>query len=496
MKDFLFNILCFLAVLLPFQFALNIAPGFDLAISRVIILILLIFVVLKSLFKRDFFIPINLQSVFLLAFLAINAFSLFIAANFEFGMRKFLFLVSIIPLYFIVQNILKNKSTDQVVMFLKYLVAGGFASFLAGFAIFLSQFFVGIDGLFGFYQKIGPFFWGKSFSASVLSNQSFLVNAGGDDFFRMAALFPDPHNFALFAGTITFLSFSLALFYLKENISLNYKMSDVRLFQATNRAVFNNTARMGVKDITTQMAFCNLKNKNIFIYGFISMFGIISILLSFSRGSYLALAMAILFIVLILLINNYQPEMNLVEFKKIKNRLRNKFGIMAVSVILLLALVFLIFSPAKDRFSSIFSGDDGSIAGRVELLKRGLSISKENLLFGVGIGSAPVYYNEDIDYRNPTNSHNNYLEIIIENGILGLIVWIALIFGTIAQLLRFKNNGNFRLISVGLAGALLFFAISSFFEVFLYSPINLAMLMILLGLSSVIINNQQSAVKY
>lgn len=442
--------LYFFAIFLPFQFALNIASGFDLAISRVIILTLLIAVVLRSLFKRYFFVPINLQSFFLAAFLAINAFSLFMAVNIEFGMRKFLFLASIIPLYFIVQNVLKNKDTkqaEQMVKFSKYLIVGGFASFLVGFAIFLSQFFIGIDGLFGFYQKIGSFFWGESFSASVLSNQSFLVDAGGRDFFRMAALFPDPHNFALFAGIITFLSFSLALFYLKDN-----------------------------------------NKKNIFIYGFISAFGIISILLSFSRGAYSALATAI-FMVAILLINNYYLKTFLWS-KKTKNRLRNKFGIVAIVAILFLVSAILILGPAKDRFESIFSKNDGSIAGRIEILKRGLDISKENILFGVGIGSAPVYYDEDIDYRNPTNSHNNYLEIIIENGIFGLIIWIVLIFGTIAQLLaHFKNNKGddiLKFLNIGLIGALLFFAISSFFEVFLYSPINLAILMILLGLSSII----------
>lgn len=41
--------------------------------------------------------------------------------------------------------------------------------------------------------------------------------------------------------------------------TLNYKMPDARLSQATDRAVFNNTARKEAQGITTQMAFCNSK---------------------------------------------------------------------------------------------------------------------------------------------------------------------------------------------------------------------------------------------
>ena len=216
MRNFFFNVLCFLAVFAPFQFALNIAPGFDVAVLRVVIILLFVFVVIKSLAEKKLVIPNDQQSILLIAFFVVNAFSLFFADNLVFGIRKILFLASIFPLYFILSDKLNNDLTDKkLIKFTKHLVWGGFLSLVFGFFIFLGQFVFGVDALFGFYKKIGPLFWGQSLSDSVLNYQSFLVNIGGADYFRMASLFPDPHNFALFAGMISFLSFALCVYFFR-----------------------------------------------------------------------------------------------------------------------------------------------------------------------------------------------------------------------------------------------------------------------------------------
>lgn len=414
----LFNILCFFIFFLPFQFALNVAPGFDVASIRVVILTLFAAVILKSLYKRDFFIPLNLQSICLAAFFLINIFSLFFAQNMEFGLRKILFLASIFPLYFVVSPL----ALDIV----KYFIIGGFLASAIALIIFSGQFIIGIDGVLDFYAKIGPFFWGRSFSESVLNYQSFLVNAGGIDFIRAAGFFPDPHNFALFAGIVLFLS----LPFIKS-----------------------------------------------YFYGLTFLFSGATLILSFSRGAYMAAigAIATVFI----LIKCHSSPVSQYRAGMIK----------WVAGVTILGIVFFL-TPIKNRFLDTFSLEDGSNIGRVQIMKDGLNIFKNNFLFGVGIGNAPIYYNEGINYRNPTNSHNTYLEIAIESGIAGITVWSALIFGTILQLIKYlkspKDEFSQRL-AIGLIGALIFFSAHSFFEVFLYSPVNLAALMILLALSSRII---------
>lgn len=435
MKNFLFSVLCFLAVFMPFQFALNIAPGFDVAILRVIIILLFVFIVVKSLTEQKLVIPTDQQSILLIAFFVVNIFSLFFANNLAFGIRKILFLASIFPLYFILSYQLNNDQTDKkLIRFFKCLVWGGFLSFVFGFIVFLGQFVFGIDALISFYEKIGPLFWGQSLSDSVLSYQSFLVNIGGADYFRMASLFPDPHNFALFAGMISFLSLALYVDFFREN-----------------------------------------KKSKINFYGMISLMGFVAIFLSFSRAAYIALIASLLIFAAL-------------GFKNIFSQ--------KIKTFLLLGIVFLamisVFSPVTGRFLDIFSREDGSNIGRVQILKDGLNIFKDNILFGVGIGNAPLRYNEDIEYRNPTNSHNTYLEIAIENGILGLVLWIGLILGMIFRLvamsLRQVGDRQEYPMVLGVVCALAFFAIHSLFEVFLYSPINLSVLMILMALGSILLN--------
>lgn len=426
----LFNVLCLFAVFLPFQFALNIAPGIDLAVVRVIVLGLFVFISCKSLIDKKFIIPINWQSIFLIAFFVLNIFSLFFADNLMFAIRKILFLTSIIPIYFVIVYIL-NNSEEKFRKFVKYLTWGGILSVFVGVIIFLGQYILGIDAVLSFYSKIGYYFWGQSFSESVLNYQSFLVNIGGVDYLRMSSLFPDPHNFALFAGIISFLTLSLFL------ISANKS-----------------------------------KKESVF-YGVISLICFLSVFLSFTRAAYLALGVSLVIVLAIVVM------------------VRNNSNKTVIGVISALLFVVFLFSPAKDRFLDVFSREDGSNIERMQIFKNGLSIFKDNLLFGVGIGNAPLAYNENIDYRNPTNSHNTYLEIAIENGVFGLAAWCLLVFGTIIQLIKLavRKQGEERFYVLGLIGSLLFFTVHSFFEVFLYSPINLSLVMIILAINSIEILN-------
>lgn len=430
------NLLSLLALFLPFQFALNLASGFDVSVLRVIILFFFAGVILKSLYEKNFFIPLNLQSVCLLGFFLINVFSLFFAKNLELGLRKILFLASIFPLYFVmvvfwsteVQPRAPQRLNLVALVFVKYFILGGFLSSIVALIVFFSQFIVGIDGILDFYGKIGPFFWGKYFAESVFEYQSFLVNIGETDFFRASGLFPDPHNFALYAGMILFLALPLAL--------------------------------------------ARHKAKNFYMAVFL--IGAISLLLSFARGAYVAFIAAGLFLGFLLLLKS--------------NKLTNNKSAILPAIFTAIIILFLIVSPVRNRFLDIFSAEEGSNAGRIEAMTRGIDIFKDNFLFGVGAGNVSIYYNEDVEGRNLINSHSTYLEIAIESGILGLAAYVALIFGTILQLIKqfYRQKDEFlQYLTLGIASALMFFSVYGVFE-FLYSPINLAALMILLALSSVI----------
>jgi cell division protein FtsW (lipid II flippase) len=79
------------------------------------------------------------------------------------------------------------------------------------------------------------------------------------------------------------------------------------------------------------------------------------------------------------------------------------------------------------------------------------------------------------------------LDIFSEIGIFALVVWLILILGTISclfQVIRKTEDDNMKYLSISLIGSLVYFLVHSFFETAVYNPAILALLMVILGLSS------------
>jgi O-antigen ligase len=197
----LYNILTIFFFLLPFQFALNPAAGIDLAFARIFIVIFFLVWIMVSFKNRLLKIPFGLSALCLYSFIFICFFSLFFAQNSNWFFRKFIFLMSIFPIFLFAQVILSTKErTKRAVSFL---VSGAALLSLVGIIQFISQFIFGIDALSSFWSKtISPFFLGNTFSTQVNQYPSWLVNIGGKTYMRAIGFFPDPHMLAFFLGLI------------------------------------------------------------------------------------------------------------------------------------------------------------------------------------------------------------------------------------------------------------------------------------------------------
>jgi len=78
-------------------------------------------------------------------------------------------------------------------------------------------------------------------------------------------------------------------------------------------------------------------------------------------------------------------------------------------------------------------------------------------------------------------------------GIFVLSIWLILILGTIGylfQLVKDTKDDNVKYLSISLIGSLVYFAIHNFFETAVYQPSVLALLMIILGLSTIILTKE------
>ncbi|MBI4709332.1 MAG: O-antigen ligase family protein [Candidatus Portnoybacteria bacterium] len=419
-----------LILYLPFQIALNPAGNIDLASIRVFVLLFfLVWFFYTAFFKKENF-SLTFQGFGLVAFLIIGGLSLLLAQEFEWGWRKFLFLLSIFPLYFLAVG-LANKP-DYLKKVVGIFIWSAALAALAGLIQFIIQSVFGPEFLANIYsQRLGPLFWGKNFSSLVISDPSWLVNVAGQTHIRAFGLFPDPHMMAFFMG----LSFPIVFAQL--------------LFRRSN----------------------NLKLLAIFCLLFVVL------LLTFSRGGYLGFLAAAAIIILV--------SWRLLE--------RSKKKAVLVSVIFFAIVISIFAQPVTARFLASFSPDEGSSSGRLAIWQDSWKVFLGHPILGVGLGNYPREADSLIGYRSSITSHNLYLDIASEIGFFGLAIWLILVFGSIFQLYksikRHKNqeSNNFLLaVKIGLLGSLVYFSVHSFFETPIFNPVILAAFMIILALASLV----------
>ncbi|MCK5490261.1 MAG: hypothetical protein KAI67_00290, partial [Candidatus Pacebacteria bacterium] len=88
------QVLLLLILYIPFQIALNITAGIDLASGRVLILYMFVIWIIKSLAEKNFVIRLNLQTLLIGIFLMLAVFSMLQAQDMERSIRKILVFLS------------------------------------------------------------------------------------------------------------------------------------------------------------------------------------------------------------------------------------------------------------------------------------------------------------------------------------------------------------------------------------------------------------------
>ena len=469
---------------LPFQIALNISSGIDLASGRILILALLGIWFFKSLAEKKIVIAKNTQTFLLLLFLFLALFSFLQAWDLERAARKFLVFLSIFPLYFLITALLKRAVGDGALArvrtkplnlafglkpSLQYPISNILnAIFLSavilsiiGISQFALQFVIGIDPVMDFWKdNIASMFYGRSFGAEVVSNPSWLVNIGGQTILRSFSLFPDPHMFSFYLGLIIPILLAFLLIPLSGGVRGGLKNLIYPQFFLSKSRVFG----MG-------------HDKRGIVLFLIFLILLIAELLTFSRGGYLGMIAGIGAIIIL--------GWRFISFSK-----KMLLGIISAALIL-----FLVFAaqPILTRFISIADLSEGSNFGRLAIWREAVEVWRDNFFWGTGLGNYSVEINPAAGYRTPIYAHNAYLDIAAEMGVFALLVWLSLFLITLWQLFRRSRtaDNNFtRALSLGLCGSLVWFSVHCFFETPIYSPTILAMLMIMLGLAAIIISRQ------
>lgn len=176
---------------------------------------------------------------------------------------------------------------------------------------------------------------------------------------------------------------------------------------------------------------------------------IAAIILSYSRGAFIALIVALIFVAM-------------------KIGPRHRLGI--VLAVVGLAGAIMLFAPDKYgvRLLSIFfpSLDPGGSADfrRGELF-RSLYIALRHPLLGIGMGN----YQPEMSYRGLV-THNSYTQVAAEMGMAALVCYIMFIVSPLRKLgqiaretFEARHNSHFFYIAVGLQASLIAYMVSSFF---------------------------------
>jgi len=410
-------------IFLPFQFALSPVEGIDLAIVRVVIIGAFLWWLIQSFQEKKVIFPAPIFSISVGALLLMAGLSAYaVADNQEWAFRKFVFLLSVFPLYFVLVSLLHQKKVSASSLIRAIIVSGTIIA-LVGIAQFTLQFFIGLDPALNIWRlSIAPFFLGHTFSESVVEFSSWLVNLSGYTAFRAIAFFPDPHMLSFFLELC--LPWSVILFF-KER-------------------------------------------KN--VYALTSIIILVAILLTFSRGAYLGLVFGFV------LGFGYLIATKRMVWK----RQYSKIVPLLIFLIGLFAVVLLVENPIKDRFISSFDIYEGSNEGRLYMWSEAYRISKENVLSGVGLGNYPLEIKPSADYREPIYAHNFYLDILVEMGIIALAAWLM---WTIVSMKSFIKKAEKNRLYLGGFFALSIFSVHIFFDTPLFSVHILPLVLLVLALS-------------
>lgn len=190
-----------------------------------------------------------------------------------------------------------------------------------------------------------------------------------------------------------------------------------------------------------------------------------AVLISFSRGAYLSLGLFWLLIIGFIL-----------YFKLLSLK-----SLFRVIFIIMLGVVLLII-PARTPFFTTLAmnktvSQQRSTQGRIEILQNSLCQAKGHLIFGVGSNNYAIINDlcmlprEDQGYSGFTN--NTYLQILLEKGIWGVLVYslfiLAVMIYFIKKIIGSENQTERFINIIFLAGFATFCFRELFFSSFLYS---------------------------
>jgi O-antigen ligase len=161
----------------------------------------------------------------------------------------------------------------------------------------------------------------------------------------------------------------------------------------------------------------------------------------------------------------------------------------------LLALILVLAAPGlvKERFATLTtSGPD--VATRADIWRAAVNVWEAHPVFGAGLGEFPRSYSQinlpgkqylpNTIFQPPPHAHNLLLQVLSEQGILGLLAFVPIFWLAFRASIRLRAGPNRTagLVGSALLAALLAFLAHNLFDVTLEEPHTGPYVLVLLGL--------------
>ena len=159
----------------------------------------------------------------------------------------------------------------------------------------------------------------------------------------------------------------------------------------------------------------------------------------------------------------------------------------SLAVLALIILPFVLPESIISRITSIGNVKDSSTAYRVSIWIASLRMAGDYWLSGIGIGTGAferVYQNYALNGAGfALHSHNFYLQLVVEMGVIALILFILIVFSSFKQIvsIKHKNSVN-KNVALAAGGALIGYLFQGVAENLWYNYRMILIFWILIGI--------------